>query len=168
MCAGRSRTWSRRFSSAYSATTVGSLRDWEPARGLSLLNFVGLIAERQVISIVRRDRLIPFVQGPSLDKDPEVLPASDQRDPEDRVESRFLLDAIILSLSARELVLFQRLILSGESVQDICRSGDWTPSAVYTWRSRFAKRARELAGKIRAEEAGGTHRRRDVKVGGGL
>src|SRR4051812_48339802 len=29
------------------------LRSWEPERGLSLLNFVGLVAERQVLSFLR-------------------------------------------------------------------------------------------------------------------
>src|ERR1700710_2002550 len=50
------------------------LRTWQAERGLSLENFVGLIAERQVLSFLRSGRRNPWKEEPLL--------ASDELDPE--------------------------------------------------------------------------------------
>src|SRR5690348_16540813 len=41
------------------------LRSWDPARGLSLENYVGLVTERGVASRLRRGRKNPFFEEPS-------------------------------------------------------------------------------------------------------
>src|ERR1700742_4584307 len=42
------------------------LRSWDAERGLSLPNFVGLVAERQVISFLRSGRRNPWKEEPSF------------------------------------------------------------------------------------------------------
>src|SRR5258707_14864714 len=43
------------------------LRSWQPERGLSLENFVGLVAERLAVSILRSQRRSPWSSDPTLD-----------------------------------------------------------------------------------------------------
>ena len=43
------------------------LKMWSPERGLSLANFVGLLAEREAISILRSGRRSPWTEDPTLD-----------------------------------------------------------------------------------------------------
>ena len=45
------------------------LRDWQPERGLSLENFVGLVAKRQVLSFLRSGRRNPRKEEPLLASD---------------------------------------------------------------------------------------------------
>src|SRR5687767_4627167 len=46
-----------------------ALRAWQPDRGLSLQNFVGLIAERTAVSILRSGRRSPWTEDPTLSTD---------------------------------------------------------------------------------------------------
>src|SRR5215831_17740303 len=41
------------------------LRSWEAGRGLSLQNFVGLVSERQVVSLLRSGKRNPWKEEPS-------------------------------------------------------------------------------------------------------
>src|SRR5262245_51304251 len=45
-----------------------TLREWSPSRGLSLLNFAGLVAEREVASIMRSGRRSPWTEDPTLNE----------------------------------------------------------------------------------------------------
>src|SRR5262245_39126253 len=51
------------------------LRSWEPERGLTLPNFVGLVAERQTASILRSGKRNPWREDPTLAEDFEQMPA---------------------------------------------------------------------------------------------
>src|SRR5262245_567748 len=58
-----------------------ALCSWDAERGMSLVQFVGLIAERQAISIARSQRANPFFEDPTQAETLETqLPAA--RDPE--------------------------------------------------------------------------------------
>lgn len=46
-----------------------ALRAWDPARGLSLENFVGFVAERQIASILRTAKRSPWTEDPTLEGD---------------------------------------------------------------------------------------------------
>ena len=48
------------------------LRTWEADRGLTLEKFVGLVAERQVISILRTQKRNPWKEDPTLAEDLEA------------------------------------------------------------------------------------------------
>jgi hypothetical protein len=130
-----------------------ALRAWDPARGMSLPNFVGLLAQHQVASILRTGRTQPFRDEPTeaatLERLPDLGPV-----PEAVVGSRErmtrLLERLRAQLSPRGLELFQRLILDEEPIEALVTSTGLTRDALYQWRSRLAKLVRQLA----AEENG--------------
>jgi RNA polymerase sigma factor (sigma-70 family) len=119
-----------------------ALRAWDPARGLSLANFVGLIATRQVASILRSGRRNPWQDIPGeLD---ELESASDPiADAEPQLESRRalerLLDRMREALSPRGLELFQRLYVDEEPIEEVAVTMNMTREAIYAWRNRTTK-----------------------------
>lgn len=128
------------------------LRSWDAARGLSLQNFVGLIAHRQVVSLLRGGKVRPFAEDPT--RDDELAALADAESPGEDLEARIaskealeaLLDQVRLSLSPRALELFHRMMVVDEPVERLRESLGMTPNALYTWRSRFAKLARTFLG----------------------
>ncbi|MEZ4221998.1 MAG: hypothetical protein R3B13_13780 [Polyangiaceae bacterium] len=131
-----------------------ALRSWTPERGASLKNFVGLLAERQAISILRSGRRSPW---------PRELPETSNEDApsplrlEHAIESRELLGRLLerlqLALSPRGLDIFNRLYVHEESVESVMQDCDLSADAVYAWRSRLRKLVRELASQLSDTEA---------------
>ncbi len=125
-----------------------TLRAWEPGRGLSLRNFVGLVAERRVASLLRSGRTNPWRHVP---EELDQLEGAIEPDPgaEPRLASRealeLVLDGLRASLSPRGLVLFQRLYVDEEPIAEVAASMGMTVDAIYMWRSRAAKIVRGLA-----------------------
>lgn len=131
------------------------LRAWDPARGLSLVSFCGLVAEREAASILRSGRRSPWTESATeldtLEKElAHVAPA------EAFVASREQLDRIVdrlrEDLSPRGLELFHRLIVEEEDVASVCASTNMTPDAVYAWKSRIGKLVRKLATELASSE----------------
>lgn len=132
-----------------------ALRAWEPARGLSLPNFVGLLAQRQTISIMRSGRRSPWRDDPAEMHVIEGVP--ERREPaETQIASRELLGQLLArlreALSPRGLELFQRLIVDQEPVDQVCELTGLTPAAVYAWRSRLGKLVKRLADEIQQSD----------------
>jgi RNA polymerase sigma-70 factor (ECF subfamily) len=122
------------------------LSTWDPARGLSLENFVGLVAERQVLSILRSGRRDPWrldptqddeLDGPSPELGPEAAAISKQA-----LEQ--LLDRLRASLSPLGFHLFELLYLHERSVSEVEQATGLSSAAVYAWRSRLRRLARDL------------------------
>lgn len=133
-----------------------SLRSWAPERGASLKNFVGLLAERQAMSILRSGRRSPWP------RELPQTPADDAPSPvrlEQAIESRELLERLLerlrQALSPRGLELFQRLYVQEESVESVMQSCDLSADAVYAWRSRLRKLVREVASELSGGKADG-------------
>lgn len=128
-----------------------ALRAWVPARGLSLANFVGLVAERQVSSILRSGRRSPWTEDPT-DAEALDVSAGSVEGPEGGVVSRDLLAAVVervrLELSPKGLILFQLLVVDEASVETVCAELSMLPDAVYAWRSRLAKLVRRVATEL--------------------
>ena len=124
------------------------LRAWKPELGLSLENFVGLVAEREVSSILRSGKRSPWKEEPteSASIESALEPTTDV---EHLVASRELFQAILErlrdDLSPRGLLLFEALVVEERSVEDVCRAFEMQTDAVYAWRSRLLKRARAIA-----------------------
>ena len=122
------------------------LRAWDPARGLSLASFCGLVAEREAASILRSGRRSPWKEDATAAEDLE-RDAGAAVDAERGVSSREQLERIAErlreELSPRGLELFQRLVVEEEPVETVCKSTGMTPDAVYAWRSRIGKLARK-------------------------
>lgn len=119
-----------------------ALRAWDPARGMSLANFVGLIAERQVASVLRSGRKNPWRDIPEeldeIEPMTELVPDAEPQF-ESRRELERLLDRLRASLSPRGLELFQRLYVDGEAVEDVALRMGMTRDAIYAWRNRVGK-----------------------------
>ncbi len=131
------------------------LRAWDPARGLSLANFVGLIATRQVASIFRNGRRNPWHDAPgemdeieaAIGAAPDVMPQLESRRALER-----LLDQLRSVLSPRGLELFQRLYVDEEAIEEVAASMQMTREAIYAWRNRVGKLVRQLANDATPDE----------------
>ena len=131
------------------------LTSWDPARGLSLDNFVGLVAERQVLSILRSGKRDPWREEPTLVEDLDG--PSEEPDPEEAAASREELELLLArlreALSPLGWQLFDLLYLQERSVSDVEAATGLSADAVYAWRSRLRKLARSLLGDRLSESA---------------
>lgn len=127
------------------------LRSWDPTRGLSLRNFVGLVAERHTGAILKSSRRNPWTESPAerfeldghLGEDAGLAPALESKE--------FLLtlfDLVQQALTPRGLGLFERLVVREETVEDVCQSTGMSVDAVYAWRSRLIKLTRRLGTEL--------------------
>lgn len=123
------------------------LRSWQPDRGLSLENFVGLVAERQTVSLLRSGRRSPWKEDPTLAEDLDVR-ASEEPETADVVASRdqlrFLFRRLKEELSPLGRQLFDLLFVQEREVGEVERITGLSSDAVYAWRSRLRKLARRL------------------------
>jgi RNA polymerase sigma-70 factor (ECF subfamily) len=134
------------------------LRAWDSTRGLSLRNFVSLVAEREATRILKSGRLTPWALHPTEDEALwALLPC--QSGPEEafisaqiiaRVWARFNAE-----LSPRALVLARRLVVDEEPPTLVSVELGMTLDAIYAWKSRLLKRLRETAVELLAAEASG-------------
>lgn len=126
------------------------LRAWSPERGLSLPNFIGLIAEREVSSILRSGRRNPYTDRPEeiSNLDREDLAASADAELMSRELVVALLDRMRDALSPLGLQLFELLVVSEESVESVCATMQMKPDAVYAWRSRLSKMLKGFAEEL--------------------
>ncbi|WP_148313365.1 RNA polymerase sigma factor [Sorangium cellulosum] len=129
-----------------------ALREWSPAGGASLHNFVGKIAENEAMSQLRSRRRSPWqVEQPTVpeDFDKEVMDADG---PEEVSASREmvvrLLAAVRADFNQEALEIFQLLIVEERPVDEVCALTGKSRDAVYKARSRVVERASELAKKI--------------------
>lgn len=131
------------------------LKAWDPARGLTLASFCGLIAEREAASILRSGRRSPWTEA-ATELDDLEKQLAEVPDVEVRVSSRQqlarLIDRLREALSPRGLELFHRLVIDDESVESVCASTGMTADAVYAWKSRIGRVVRKLAAEIAASE----------------
>jgi len=130
------------------------LRSWEPDRGMSLTNFVGLVAEREVASILRSGRRSPWTEDPTLSEELERA-SDDAQGPEARMISQEILAALLErvreTLSPKGLDLFERLYVRQESVEAVCSTTGMSHHAVYAWRSRLGKLVRTFVAEQRSD-----------------
>ena len=119
------------------------LRAWKPDGGLSLENFVGLVAERHARSIVKTRKRSPWTEQPVLDID-ALMPASSG--PEAEVASKDLLAvafrAVENALTPKGLALFEALVVQQRAAAEVAESLSMSVDAVYQWRSRLLSRVR--------------------------
>jgi RNA polymerase sigma-70 factor, ECF subfamily len=142
-----------------------SLKAWDPTRGLSFPNFVGLLAGRLAITVLRSGRRNPYAQTPTEQSDLEAS-AEPTPGPEPRALSRELLGSLLerleKALSPRGYELFCRLFVEQEPVESVCAATGMTADAVYAWRSRLGKLVRTIAAELENEhpvsETAGTAR----------
>ena len=131
------------------------LKSWDPDAGLSLANFVGLVAERRTTSALRSRRQSPWTEDPTAPAD--LGSAVGTGGFEQAVGQRSLLQALLdrlrSELSPKGLMMFEMMMIEQRPVADICAATGMSSGAVYAWRSRLAKQARALRDSLLAEGA---------------
>jgi RNA polymerase sigma factor (sigma-70 family) len=128
------------------------LRDWQPGWGLSLQNFVGLVAERQVLSFLRSGRRnYSWKEDPILTEE-ELERESPEIGPEDFAASRellsLLLDRLREELSPLGWQMFELLFVQELSQVEVEAATSLSADAVYQWRRRLRLLARKLLAEI--------------------
>jgi DNA-directed RNA polymerase specialized sigma24 family protein len=126
-----------------------ALRRWKVSRGLTLVAFVGFIAEREVASIMRVARRNPWTEEPTPD---EALDSSDDGSFQLRIESHQLLESLLGRLtevlSPLGLRLFELLFIVQLDIPEVCAETGMNTDAVYAWRSRLRRVARSLGAEL--------------------
>jgi DNA-directed RNA polymerase specialized sigma24 family protein len=132
-----------------------ALRAWDPARGLSLLNFVGFIAEREVGMIMRTGKRSPWTEDPTAD-DKLVHLRGATPSHETGVATRQMLERIAErlreKLTPQGRHYFQLLYVEARPVQIVSQETGVSTEALYAWRSRLGKLLRDLRDELSAEE----------------
>jgi RNA polymerase sigma-70 factor (ECF subfamily) len=124
------------------------LRSWEPERGLSLSNFVGLVAERKTVSFLRSGKRSQSKEDLTLTEDLDQDATESGPDPEKITASRELLrrllDRLKEELSPLGWHLFDLLFLQELPIEEVTRVTGMSRDAVYAWRSRLRRLACRL------------------------
>jgi DNA-directed RNA polymerase specialized sigma24 family protein len=133
------------------ANGARTLRAWDPSRSMSLANYVGMVAEHQVASILRSQRRSPWKEE-ATSSEALALETGTSAGAESRVYSREVLAKLVErlrdELTPLGLHLFQLIVVEEKSVEATCEATAMTPDAVYAWRSRLGKLARKHLGEI--------------------
>jgi RNA polymerase sigma-70 factor (ECF subfamily) len=131
------------------------LRSWEAERGLSLENFAGLVAERQVLSFLRSGRRNPRqetswgedeIDAPAPDCGPEEVTAG-------REHLARLLDRLREEASPLGYRLFHLLFVQELSLPEVRAASGLSTDAVYAWRSRLRRLAQSLLAEMSGKAA---------------
>jgi DNA-directed RNA polymerase specialized sigma24 family protein len=127
------------------------LRSWDPNRGLSLRNFVGLVAEREISDILQSGRRRPWNEQRTAEE-PTDAQVGASPGPEAEVAARELFTCVIArlreELSPQGFQLFEMLLVDDCAVEDACAATGMSRDAIYAWRSRLPKIARRIAAAI--------------------
>jgi RNA polymerase sigma-70 factor (ECF subfamily) len=140
------------------ANGARTLRAWDPSRSMSLANYVGMVAENQVASILRSRRRSPWEEE-ATSSDALALEAGASESAESRVYSRevlaMLMDRLRHELTPLGLRLFRLIVVEEGAVERTCQATAMTPDAVYAWRSRLRKLARKHLDEIMRDAPAG-------------
>jgi RNA polymerase sigma-70 factor (ECF subfamily) len=154
-------------------------RSWNPKRGLSLENFIGLVAERQIATILRTGKRNPWKEDPTLadelEKTVELKSSNTmaqlgfaESKTEGRIASKELLqilwERLTEEISPLGRRLFDLLFVREESVEAVCEQLNMNPDSVYAWRSRLSRRARKILAEVMSDNQAPTRR---PSIGGG-
>ena len=131
------------------------LKSWDPARGASLENSVGLIAERKVIAHLRRGSL-PVASNPPED---HVSDPDRKAGPQPGTVSKHLLQGLIehlrKDLSPLGFTLFELLFIWEGTVREVSADLGMKPDAVRKWRTRLRAAAHRWRNEMERRGATG-------------
>lgn len=135
------------------------LRKWDPGRGASLENYVGIIARKKTIAKLRIHKQNPWRERPTEDDklhdptNPEHWEPSPALAVADREHLERLLDR------ARErkkgctnwLDMLNLVVVERCSAEEICEHTGLTPVAAHKWRSRILALLKEIDAEMSSE-----------------
>jgi len=122
------------------------LAAWDPERGLSLDNFVGLVAEREAAAILRSGRRSAWAETPTPDDILElgqVGPEAEQQ-LSSRDELICIWHRLEAQLSPRGLALTRALLIEEQPIEEVARAFNTSPNALYAFRSRLRRTLKEI------------------------
>lgn len=128
-----------------------TLRRWDPARGASLVTFVGLCARRIIVGYdrggARRGLREVGVDFADVDATPSVTPPHDQR-LEHADLAHKLMSRLSARLSLRGRRALQAMFVDGLSVAEAEPVLGMTKSALYSWRRDIKSEARQVLDEL--------------------
>jgi RNA polymerase sigma-70 factor (ECF subfamily) len=130
------------------------LRSWQPERGLSLENFVGLVAERQSISFLRTGKRNPWREEEADEEAIEALPSGQVEPGEEVASADFMArlhERLRETLTPLGMRLFELLYVEERTVDEVCAATTLSADAVYAWRSRLRRTAQGLCSQLASE-----------------
>jgi len=132
------------------------LNSWNPSRGLSLNNFVGLVAEREVSSVASSARRSAWAESVVDDNLLEVSDCVDSFEGEVSSRDEFLKiwQRLKQELSPRALAIFDALLVQERSIEEVCESFDTTPNALYVFRTRIRERVKHIRQSLNRPRSG--------------
>ena len=144
------------------------LRQWDAAHGLPLATFIGLVATRAVITILRGGQRIEREEPPLIWSDVEQLidGAIDSSDnsPEQRTLEE-ILDRLYATLTPSALGFFHRAHVLQQTPDEMCSALALRPEAIYARRSRLQRTINRLLEELAAEADAERERRRRLSKG---
>jgi DNA-directed RNA polymerase specialized sigma24 family protein len=121
------------------------LLSWEPGRGMALEGFVGLLAQRRVISILRSRRRSPFVIAPApASEEPPISTSAAEQTLIEKQLLYQLVHELRERLSPLGLEMFYRLYVWDQDLELVSRECGLSKDAVYQWRSRLRAQLRQI------------------------
>lgn len=112
---------------------------WDPARGLSLEGFIGLVAQRTAATILRSGRKTGWAEQATEGK--RLVLQADLATPELRLaqmeELQLIVSRVRARLSPRGVALFDAVLDSPEAVERLRAQYRMSAAALHTFRSRL-------------------------------
>lgn len=129
------------------------LRGWDPERGMGLKGYVGMVCEREVISVLRSRRRNPFTEDPvEVDElERSAAPQHVEAAYATRDMTRQLYSNLQVRLSPLGFRVFEALFQDELSTEAACDKLNLSADALYAWRSRIRKTARDIARELQEE-----------------
>ena len=139
------------------------LRSWQPERGLSLENFVGLVSERYVVSFLRSGKRNPRKEElwPVEDLDRAAPDPGPEKVTATREQLDLLLDRMREKLTPLGRHLFELLFVQELSPQETMAASGLSADAVYAWHSRLRRLAQDLLAELSGNAEPARKTRRD-------
>lgn len=118
------------------------IRRWDPEKGLSLENFVGLVARRYALSALRTQKRNPFSEDAAIDDEIDGLELGTPSF-ESRLASRDVLrkvfERVENQLTTTGRSLFEAIVVQQMDTDAVAAQTGLSRDAVYAWRSRLNK-----------------------------
>ncbi|HXU32855.1 MAG TPA: hypothetical protein VN851_19970 [Thermoanaerobaculia bacterium] len=126
------------------------LRSWDPERGLSLPNFVGLVAGMRAVGILRNPTRSPWRDDPTPNENlnPENRSASPEHEAAWREVLRLLLDGLKEAQTPEGWQMFNLLFLQELSPEEVAQKTGKSLAAVYKWQSRLRQLVRQIRDEL--------------------
>lgn len=133
------------------------LRAWDPERGLSLVGFVRLVADREVANVFASGRRQPSAERLELQENMDLLPQlTVVLEGEQRMVYKDLLlklhEKLDAWLTPRGRELFDAVYLEEQSLGEVAEHHGMKRSALYAWKNRVCNKARALFDELHAED----------------